>query len=161
MRELIKRAGAILRFLPPYSHDFNPIEPGWALMKKSIRKVAPRTGAALRCSAQRARRLPRRCGQSGRGRAAEGGLGFELVRTIESQEINASVAFEFREGNADANLTDQFQTDFSMIRGSVIIPVTSGNSFSINVGKPMSGNVSPILSVNFNWGLLLSNALRR
>jgi transposase len=44
VRELIERAGAILRFLPPYSHDFNPIEPGWALMKKSIRTVAPRTG---------------------------------------------------------------------------------------------------------------------
>jgi transposase len=63
VRELIERAGAILRFLPPYSHDFNPIEPGWALMKKCIRKVAPRTGTALRGSAQRARRVvrPRHC----------------------------------------------------------------------------------------------------
>lgn len=63
MRDLIEQAGATLRFLPPYSHDFNPIEAAWALIKKRIRAVAPRTGPALRCSAQRARRVvrPRHC----------------------------------------------------------------------------------------------------
>jgi hypothetical protein len=93
--------------------------------------------------------------------AVEGGVGFELARLIESQEINASVAIEFRQGNGPADLTDRFQTDFVMVRGSVLLPVTSGNSFSINFGAPISGDVSPILSVNFNWGLLLSNALQR
>jgi hypothetical protein len=93
--------------------------------------------------------------------AVEGGLGFELAREIESQEINASVAIEFRQGNGPPSLTDQFQTDFVMVRGSVIIPVTPQNSFSLNFGKPISGNASPVLSVNFNWGLLLSNALVR
>ena len=63
VRQLIECAGALVRFLPPYSHDFNPIEPGWALIKKGIRKVAPRTETTLRCAAQRARRLirPRHC----------------------------------------------------------------------------------------------------
>jgi hypothetical protein len=28
VRELIEAAGATLRFLPPSSHDLNPIEPG-------------------------------------------------------------------------------------------------------------------------------------
>lgn len=93
--------------------------------------------------------------------AIEGGAGFELARHIESQEINASVGVEFRQGGAAANLIDQFQTDFVMIRGSVLLPIASGNSFSINFGRPISGNVSSMLSVNFNWGLLLSNALRR
>jgi transposase len=62
-RELIEGAGAMLRFLPPYSHDFNPIESAWGLIKKRIRAVAPRTGAALRCTAQRAPRVvqPRHC----------------------------------------------------------------------------------------------------
>jgi len=50
-RDLIERAGATVRFLPPYSHDFNPIEPGWALIKKRIRTVAPRTGTTLHCTA--------------------------------------------------------------------------------------------------------------
>jgi transposase len=29
VRQLIEARGATLRFLPPYSHDFNPIEPAW------------------------------------------------------------------------------------------------------------------------------------
>jgi len=63
VRELIEQTGATLRFLPPYSHDFNPIEAAWALIKKRIRTVAPRTGVALRTTAQRARRVvqPRHC----------------------------------------------------------------------------------------------------
>ena len=63
VRDLIEGVGATMRFLPPYSHDFNPIEAAWALMKKRIRTVAPRTGAALRRTAQRARRVvrPRHC----------------------------------------------------------------------------------------------------
>jgi hypothetical protein len=40
VRELIEAAGATLRFLPPYSHDYNPIEAAWALIKKRIRSVA-------------------------------------------------------------------------------------------------------------------------
>ena len=63
VRELVEHAGATLRFLPPYSYDFNPIESGWALIKKRIRAVAPRTPHALRTTAQRARRVvhPHHC----------------------------------------------------------------------------------------------------
>ena len=63
VRDLIESVGASIRYLPPYSHDFNPIEAAWALIKKRIRAVAPRTGAALRTAAQRARHVvrPRHC----------------------------------------------------------------------------------------------------
>ena len=63
VRMLVEQAGATIRFLPPYSHDFNPIEAAWALIKKRIRAVAPRTGAALRTTAQRATGVvrPRHC----------------------------------------------------------------------------------------------------
>lgn len=63
VRDLIERVGATVRFLPPYSHDFNPIESAWALIKKRIRTVAPRTGPTLRLTAQRARSVvrPRHC----------------------------------------------------------------------------------------------------
>lgn len=63
VRTLVERVGATLRFLPPYSHDFNPIEAAWALIKKRIRAVAPRTSEALRTAAQRAARIvrPRHC----------------------------------------------------------------------------------------------------
>ena len=59
VRAAIEDAGATVRFLPPYSYDFNPIESGWALIKKRIRAVAPRTSRALRVAAQRARRVVR------------------------------------------------------------------------------------------------------
>lgn len=57
VRQLIEARGATLRFLPRYSHDFNPIEPAWGLIKKRIRKHGPRTATALRriaCAASRA-----------------------------------------------------------------------------------------------------------
>ena len=63
VRAQIEAAGATVRYLPPYSHDFNPIEAAWALVKKRIRTMAPRTGRTLRCTAQRAPRViePRHC----------------------------------------------------------------------------------------------------
>jgi len=39
VKELIERAGCFLKFLPPYSPDFNPIENYWAVMKKHIKKI--------------------------------------------------------------------------------------------------------------------------
>ena len=65
VRQLIEARGASLRFLPPYSHDFNPIEPAWSLIKQRIRKHGPRTAGALRrvaCGARHAVR-PRHCRQ--------------------------------------------------------------------------------------------------
>jgi transposase len=59
VQELVEAVGAQLRFLPPYSHDFNPLESAWALIKKRIRSAAPRTGRALRQAAQRARSIGR------------------------------------------------------------------------------------------------------
>jgi transposase len=47
--------GVRVLYLPPYSPDFNPIEPGWALQKQFVRKHAPRGAAALRRVARRAR----------------------------------------------------------------------------------------------------------
>jgi transposase len=43
VRELIEAAGATLRFLPPYSPDFNPIENAFAKLKAHLRKAAERT----------------------------------------------------------------------------------------------------------------------
>lgn len=47
--------GVRVLYLPPYSPDFNPIEPGWALQKQYVRKCAPRRADALRRVARRAR----------------------------------------------------------------------------------------------------------
>lgn len=42
-RRAIEEAGASLRFLPPYSPDFNPIENAFSKLKTLLRKVAART----------------------------------------------------------------------------------------------------------------------
>jgi transposase len=43
VREAIEQAGAHLRFLPPYSPDFNPIELAFAKLKAFLRAARPRT----------------------------------------------------------------------------------------------------------------------
>ena len=43
VRAAIEQAGARLRFLPPYSPDFNPIEQAFAKLKAFFRTFRPRT----------------------------------------------------------------------------------------------------------------------
>jgi transposase len=47
VRTAIEAAGAELRFLPPYSPDFNPIENAFAKLKALLRKAAERTIGTL------------------------------------------------------------------------------------------------------------------
>ena len=47
VREAIEAVGARLRYLPPYSPDFNPIENMWSKVKQNLRSLAPRTDRAL------------------------------------------------------------------------------------------------------------------
>ena len=47
VRRLLDRSGFLYRYLPPYSPDFNPIEPAWAKLKAELRRVAARTAEAL------------------------------------------------------------------------------------------------------------------
>ena len=47
VRGAIEAAGAQLRFLPPYSPDFNPIENAFAKLKAILRKAAARTRDTL------------------------------------------------------------------------------------------------------------------
>lgn len=43
IRQAIERTGAELRFLPPYSPDFNPIEMAFSKIKAHLKKAAART----------------------------------------------------------------------------------------------------------------------
>jgi transposase len=47
VREAIESAGAELRYLPPYSPDFNPIENMWSKVKGRLRSLATRTVESL------------------------------------------------------------------------------------------------------------------
>jgi transposase len=46
-RRLIEDAGCELRFLPRYSPDCNPIEPGFSTLKARVRRAEPRDFDAL------------------------------------------------------------------------------------------------------------------
>lgn len=50
VRELIENAGAELRYLPPYSPDFNPIEKCWSQIKQRLRATKARSLLALQAS---------------------------------------------------------------------------------------------------------------
>jgi transposase len=54
VREAIAAVGARLLYLPPYSPDFNPIEPMWSKIKQILRSHAPRTDEQLLLAAQTA-----------------------------------------------------------------------------------------------------------
>lgn len=47
VRALLDASGFGYRYLPAYSPDLNPIEPGWAKVKAELRRVAARTATAL------------------------------------------------------------------------------------------------------------------
>lgn len=47
IQELIEEQGATVKFLPPYSPEFNPIEECWSKLKAWLRKLAARTVPAL------------------------------------------------------------------------------------------------------------------
>ncbi len=47
VRQIIEAAGADLRYLPPYSPNFNPIENAFAELKAMLRKAAERTIGGL------------------------------------------------------------------------------------------------------------------
>ena len=47
VRTRIEETGATLRYLPPYSPDFNPIEPCWSVVKQRLRQLKARSLEAL------------------------------------------------------------------------------------------------------------------
>ncbi len=47
VREAIEAAGARLEYLPPYSPDFNPIEPMWRKVKPALKSREPRTARQM------------------------------------------------------------------------------------------------------------------
>jgi transposase len=47
VKEKVEAAGATLRFLPPYSPDFNPIEKAFSRLKAMLRKAGERTVRGL------------------------------------------------------------------------------------------------------------------
>ena len=47
VQTVLEKSSFAYRYLPSYSPDLNPIEPGWAKLKSDLRRVAARTVEAL------------------------------------------------------------------------------------------------------------------
>jgi hypothetical protein len=87
--------------------------------------------------------------------AVDGGLGFEARRPLDQDQAAVlSAGFEFRYGG-EKGVEEALQTNFTVFRAALAIPVAGATALSIAVGAPIDGPISPTLSVNFNWGLLL------
>jgi len=54
VREQIEKVGAHLLYLPPYSPDFNPIEPAWSKIKQLRRGAQARTLEVLEAAVAQA-----------------------------------------------------------------------------------------------------------
>lgn len=94
----------------------------------------------------------------------DGAAGFDITWPYQFQQIKLGVGLEFRknfEKNVDdmtvMDLTEAFETDYLFFRTSLNIPITPSNSFSFQYGTAIAGEKSTVLSLNFNWKLLLED----
>ncbi len=86
--------------------------------------------------------------------AFDGSAGFEgRSPLVEGQAITASAGFEFRYGG-DSSLEDQLQTNFTVFRAALTVPLAGATGLALAVQAPIDGPMTPAVSVNFNWGLL-------
>jgi hypothetical protein len=50
---------------------------------------------------------------------------------------------------------DELQTNYTVLRAALAVPLAGMTGLTLAVAAPIDGPISPALSVNFNWGLLL------
>lgn len=82
--------------------------------------------------------------------------GWEMRRAMaDEEELTLSAGVEWRQAS-DTPALDAFQAT-KMIRASMSIPLVKGAGVSLNLAKPLDSGGSPIITVSFNWGLLLSD----
>jgi hypothetical protein len=83
-------------------------------------------------------------------------VGFEASRLVsETQAVRFTAALEGRYAGESKAVAEQHQTDNLVLRGGLQIPVMGGTSITVAGTAPLTGEVSPTLSVNFNWALLM------
>jgi hypothetical protein len=89
--------------------------------------------------------------------SVDGALGFEMNRLLtDIQMVHFSVGLEFRYANKSDATADIHQTDNLALRGALEIPILGGTSITVAFTAPIVGDLTPSLSMNFNWGLLMS-----
>jgi hypothetical protein len=85
----------------------------------------------------------------------DGAVGFELARPLDEDNLlTLSAGLELRYGG-DAARETELQTNYTMFRFALSLPVAGGTGLAVGLSVPLDGTVSPALTVNFNWSLLL------
>lgn len=92
---------------------------------------------------------------SATSRAFDGGIGLEARRALdESSAVTLSAGIEARYGGDEAS-EKLLQTNFTMFRATLALPIAGATGVSIAFGTPLAGAIDPTFSVNFNWSVLL------
>lgn len=85
----------------------------------------------------------------------DGAVGFELARPLDEDNLlTLSAGLELRYGGEAARETE-LQTNYTVFRFALSVPVAGGSGIAVGLSAPIDGSVSPTLTVNFNWSLLL------
>lgn len=86
----------------------------------------------------------------------EAGFGFEAVYPTGFEPVRLVVGLDGRFGDPpEEALEEEFEADVVMLRGSLSVPFTISNAVTLSFGTPLMGDVTPVLSVSTNFGLLL------
>lgn len=87
--------------------------------------------------------------------AVDAGAGLEFVRSVGDDEVTVTAGVEGRWSRDAEALAERLQTNMAVARLSLSLPLTAGHAVSVSTSLPLSGDVSPTMSVSFNWALLL------
>lgn len=94
----------------------------------------------------------------------DGALGIEIARPFHYQQIKFGCGLEFRTSIEESTeniiydrLDEALETDYLFFRVALNVPITASNSFAVQYGTSVIGDKPSVLSVNFNWKLLLEN----
>jgi hypothetical protein len=89
--------------------------------------------------------------------SGDAGIAFEVSRLVQAdQYVQFSGGLLARVSSGEAAVRDKMQPNFLTLQTGLTIPLAGGSSLAVGFSAPLVGKVSPSLSVNFNWGLLLS-----
>ncbi len=89
------------------------------------------------------------------GFAFDGNLGFELFRPLDEENgLGLSAGMEFRYGG-DRGRESEMATNYTAFRFGLSVPIAGGSGIAVGITAPIDGTISPALTVNFNWSLLL------
>jgi hypothetical protein len=91
-------------------------------------------------------------------------VGFELARPLDEDNLlTLSAGLEARYGG-EAAREAELQTNYTVFRFALTVPVGDGAGIAVGLSAPIDGGVSPTLTVNVNWSVLLArsgaNAMR-